>query len=136
MTTINVRTTISILCVAVTLCLEASCARVLPEIRLQPGADKVHVAHTRAEVPTSCLELGLVSESDGIISSDRTHYDGTVERARLRVLNRAFLMGANFVREIDKDDAQYGSVIVQDVAVDCGHCGIVVWVHMLAYSCR
>ena len=110
------------------------CALQPPPISLLPNAEDVNVLQSTADLYRQCASLGRLSESDGQ-AEGRGRYNGTEDRALLRLRNDARRVGANVLVVLDKRDLKNRDIPLDEVAVDCPHCKSIVWITADAYMC-
>jgi hypothetical protein len=106
-----------------------SCTPSLPVISTYVGAEDVVVVTDRSRMPGDCQLGRRINAEDGMIGADRWHYDGTEERAMLKLRNAAIEAGANAIF-LDKP----ASESIQDIVFE-GARGSIVRVSGIAYSC-
>ena len=112
----------------------ASCTSVPPAIPMLPKAESVKVLQPTPDIPRQCTSLGRLSESDGQAEGSG-RYNGTDQRALLRLKNDAASQGANVIVLLDMHDPKNRDVLVAEVYFDCGRCKSVALVTVDAYSC-
>ena len=94
----------------------------------------VNVLQSTADLHRQCASLGRLSESDGQ-AEGRGRYNGTEDRALLRLRNDARRVGANVLVVLDKRDLKNRDIPLDEVAVDSPHCKSIVWITADAYMC-
>lgn len=105
-----------------------------PVIPVLPGADKLKVVHAEGEVKSSCKLLGRLSDSDGEAFGPH-RYDGSEDRAVLKIRNSAARLGANLMLVLENGNPKYPDIPLDEITVDCGKCKSVVWMTADLYSC-
>lgn len=64
------------------------CAETLPQIPVVDGSDRVKLLDQLQDAD-GCRDLGLISSTDGMTGHGRWQYEGSIERAMLRLRNEA-----------------------------------------------
>ena len=105
-----------------------------PGVPVFPGAERIRVVLSETEVQSSCRLLRRLSDSDGQAAGPNS-YDGSDDRAVLKIRNSAARIGANLLLVLEKGNPKYPDIPLDEIAVDCGNCKHVFWMTADAYSC-
>jgi len=104
-------------------------------ITLTPGGRNVRVVYDQRDVAADCRAVGQMSAEDGITEGPG-HYDGTEERAVLKLRNSAADAGANLILFSDPQHRRYPGYVVVEIVLDCAECGQTVTMFGTAYTCE